>query len=246
MSTLRPPPALLRRQRRPSAFHPGNRKSTLPLPAPGFRTREIVLKPQPIRKRWRHLRKPDFVPRRSPGGSTVIPLTRTSRPAFPASRPGATNPGLSWRLAPPGSDRLPVFPVCLAPRRVFRAPGLAARGGGLLPRLFTLASKPLRAGRRFIFCDTVRQRGLSPPTARVHHAARCLVVSGLSSRTRSEKQTPATVSGAANPAFPQLHPPRNRNPPKLPSLPHFPASVPATRQTHSPTTRHTGITPPPH
>ena len=49
-------------------------------------------------------------------------------------------------LAPSGSGRLPVFPVCLAPRRVFRAPGLAARGGGLLPRLFTLAHPPLRAG----------------------------------------------------------------------------------------------------
>ena len=62
----------------------------------------------------------------------------------------------------------------------------------------------LAGGERFIFCDTVRQREFSLSTARVHHAARCLVVSGLSSKGYSEKQPPATVSGAASLSFNSL------------------------------------------
>ena len=79
----------------------------------------------------------------------------------------------------------------------FVPPALRHGAVGSYPA-FSPLPPTLAGGRRFIFCDTVRQREFSLPTARVHHAARCLVVSGLSSKARSEKQTPATVSGAAN------------------------------------------------
>ena len=118
-----------------------------------------------------HPCKPDFVPRgfpRSDGHSSDAGLA-TGDSGFRQMRltrdypPGSCEPG--------GSGRRPVFPVCLAPRGVCRAPGLAARGGGLLPRLFTLTGDgaalhgQLRGARRrlrrFVFCDTFRQARLA-------------------------------------------------------------------------------------
>jgi len=53
----------------------------------------------------------------------------------------------------------------------FSCPRDHSRGGGLLPRLFTL-TQILRPGR-FVFCDTLRRPGLSPrsPACSTRHAA---------------------------------------------------------------------------
>ena len=122
---------------------------------------------------------------------------QTSRPAVPVLRPGATNPGLSRRLALAGSGRRPVFPVCLAPRRVFRAPGLAARGGGLLPRLFTLAHPSLRIGGG-LFSVTLSVSGSfhRPLPAFITRRA-ALWCPDFPPGTVLSAPLPATVSGAA-------------------------------------------------
>ena len=85
----------------------------------------------------------------------------------------------------------------------FVPPALRHGAVGSYPA-FSPLPPTLAGGGRFIFCDTVRQREFSLSTARVHHAARCLVVSGLSSKGYSEKQPPATVSGAADLSFNSL------------------------------------------
>ena len=90
-----------------------------------------------------------------------------------------------------------LFSLFVLHRAGFFVPPALRRGAvGSYPA-FSPLPPILADGRRFIFCDTVRQREFALSTARVHHAARCLVVSGLSSKARSEERTPATVSGAA-------------------------------------------------
>ena len=61
--------------------------------------------------------------------------------------------------------RRAVSPVLSCTARGFSCPVTRVTGGGLLPRLFTLTATTLRARRRFIFCDTFRQRELAPSTA---------------------------------------------------------------------------------
>jgi len=72
---------------------------------------------------------------------------------------------------------------CLAPEGVFRAARLAAGRGGLLPHLFTLALRFRGTAGRFVFCDTVRRRGLNRDACAClsARAASCPAVSGLSS-----------------------------------------------------------------
>ena len=53
-------------------------------------------------------------------------------------------------------------PVLSCTARGFSCPGACAPGGGLLPRLFTLAPRTFRHTRRFVFCDTFLRAGLSP------------------------------------------------------------------------------------
>src|ERR1017187_6405515 len=77
----------------------------------------------------------------------------------------------------------PSLLFCLAPDGVFRAARLAARRGGLLPHLFTLAWRFRGTARRSVLCDTVRRRGLNRDACAClsAQAASCPAVSGLSS-----------------------------------------------------------------
>ena len=130
------------------------------------------------------------------GGSTVIPLTSASRRPPPAgagcNEPGNHQPGpVKARADRTGGP----FTLFVLHRAGFVMPPALRHGAvGSYP-----AFSPLPRSRegpwRYVFCDTFRQRGLAPSTARVHHAARCLVVSGLSSHEPCGSQ--ATVSGAA-------------------------------------------------
>jgi hypothetical protein len=111
-------------------------------------------------------------------GSTVIHLTKPVAPslAFP---PDATNTRrhspvpqpCSYRTAEPG--RQPVSPVCLAPRRVCRAPFLAVRAVGFYPA-FSPVPCGLAATRWFVFCDTFRRSKLTPTTPRFN--TRCVAL----------------------------------------------------------------------
>ena len=66
----------------------------------------------------------------------------------------------------------------------FPCPLDCSRGGGLLPRLFTLAR------RRFVFCGTVHTRGFAPRIP-VFQPGLCSAVPGLSSREKSLQRMPA-------------------------------------------------------
>jgi len=67
------------------------------------------------------------------------------------------------------SDGPPSRLFCLAPDWVFRAAGLAARRGRLLPYLFTITAHNAfqHRARLFVFCDTFRQRGMWPALPRL-------------------------------------------------------------------------------
>lgn len=75
--------------------------------------------------------------------------------------PEAIQRGFSSAL---GRTGRPFAPVCLAPRRVFRAPFLAVRAVGFYPAFSPVPFRLsyLKAKRWFVFCDTVRQKSLSP------------------------------------------------------------------------------------
>ncbi len=80
-------------------------------------------------------------------------------------------PGTGRDRSRPG--RQPGVPVWPCTAWGLSCPGSCPPGGGLLPRLFTLAARPLRAARRYVLCDTFHRPGLSPrPSANFsRHAA---------------------------------------------------------------------------
>ena len=102
---------------------------------------------------------------------------------LPAARCLATRvrpiPGTGRDCSRP--DRRPGVPVWPCTAWGLSCPGSCPPGGGLLPRLFTLTARPLRAPRRFILCDTFHRPELSPRPSAGFSAACCLVVFGLSS-----------------------------------------------------------------
>ena len=88
-----------------------------------------------------------------------------------------------------GPAALPLF--CLAPHGVFRASRIASRAVSSY-----LAFSPLPAlfskNRRYVFCDTFRQRssgGCRTNVARVFYAACCRMVFGLSSSKSRQRGT---------------------------------------------------------
>ena len=85
---------------------------------------------------------------------------------------------------PMSMDEQPDIIRCLAPSRVFHARSITRGGGGLLPRLFTLAR------RRFVFCGTVHTRrfALRIPT---FQSGLCSAVPGLSSKDLRLQRMPA-------------------------------------------------------
>ena len=93
-----------------------------------------------------------------------------------------------------GPAALPLF--CLAPHGVFRASRIAPRAVSSY-----LAFSPLPAlfskNRRYVFCDTFRQRssrGCGTNVARVFYAACCRMVFGLSSsKSRQTRDPPAII-----------------------------------------------------
>ena len=89
-----------------------------------------------------------------------------------------------------GPAALPLF--CLAPHGVFRASRIAPRAVSSY-----LAFSPLPAlfskNRRYVFCDTFRQRRLSTAAARVFYAACCRMVFGLSSSESCQADSPAII-----------------------------------------------------
>lgn len=103
-------------------------------------------------------------PRRTNGGRVVVsrilsngvPFGRS----FLSSRLRGTPRLRGMRLIPgmcsacAGRPRRTVIPVLSCTARGLSCPLDCSRGGGLLPRLFTLASR--RTGRRYVFCDTFR------------------------------------------------------------------------------------------
>ena len=127
---------------------------------------------------------------------------------FAARIPGLAakcdQPGIIPLAFASGVRQAACFPCLSCTAQGFSCPRPCGAGRWALTPPFHPCPPTLAGRRRFIFCDTVRQRAFSRPTARVHHAARCLVVSGLSSKGDSEKQPPATVSGAASLSFNSL------------------------------------------
>ncbi len=77
----------------------------------------------------------------------------------------------------------PFLLLCLAPHGVYPASPVAQGSGELLPRHFTLTS-PKRGGIFSVALSVKGHLGVPPPD---FHRACCLVVSGLSSRLRSEE-----------------------------------------------------------
>jgi len=71
--------------------------------------------------------------------------------------------GCSAAANGPGTGQAARPPVMSCTPWGFSCPGACAPGGGLLPRLFTLAGpRPRALDRRFIFCDTFRHPRLGP------------------------------------------------------------------------------------
>src|SRR5438445_8649161 len=80
-----------------------------------------------------------------------------------------------------GPAALPLF--CLAPHGVFRASRIAPRAVSSY-LAFSPLPAPFSKNRRYVFCDTFRQRpsgGCGTNVARVFYAACCRMVFGLSS-----------------------------------------------------------------
>ena len=100
---------------------------------------------------------------------------------------------------------------CLAPDWVFNAREDCSRGGGLLPRLFTLAA---RAAVCFLLhCPYARLAARAPPFRTESRS----VVSGLSSRGRAAGECPPKIlkelpfSVSADSEFPKAPPDLRRN-----------------------------------
>ena len=107
--------------------------------------------------------KPDFVPAACATGDDHFSPTARRRPADDASRSPRRQCDYYPEAAPPmrgGPDAGPPVMSCTAGG--FSCPAHCCAGGGLLPRLFTLARSLRR--RRSVFCDTVCRGGLSPAT----------------------------------------------------------------------------------
>ena len=86
----------------------------------------------------------------------------------------------------------PFLLFCLAPHGVCRASFLTVGAVGSYPAVSPLPSFALAScGGRFVFCDTFHDHGL-PRGLRRLRAARCLVVSGLSSRLRTTEAVPSS------------------------------------------------------
>ena len=107
-------------------------------------------------------RKPDSVPgARAPGDDHFSPPAREGRKVGGTSRSQRRRGDYYPEAAPPKRSRPGAGPpVMSCTAEGFSCPAHCCAGGGLLPRLFTLARR-LRAGRS-VFCDTVCRAGLSP------------------------------------------------------------------------------------
>ena len=100
-----------------------------------------------------------------------------------AARPARAECGYYPEAAPLSRSRVRQLkpPVMPCTTWGFSCPGACAPGGGLLPRLFTLASRALRRAGRFNFLRHFPSRPAFAARARVFYAACCLKVFGLSS-----------------------------------------------------------------
>jgi hypothetical protein len=124
--------------------------------------------------------KPDSVPRLA-----ALRPSFLSRPRGPARPPSARRS----RVATDGCDipetmgRAVQSPILSCTGRGFSCRPPRGVRGGLLPHLFTLARRLRGTARRFVFCDTVRRRGLNRAACAClsARAASCPAVSGLSS-----------------------------------------------------------------
>ena len=108
------------------------------------------------RRRWSFISRRDFSPPRGPAEAGRV------RPI----------PGTGGDCSPPG--RRPGVPVWPCTAWGLSCPGGCPPGGGLLPRLFTLAARPVRAPRGGIFSVTLSiNRDFRPgsPRAFPRHAA---------------------------------------------------------------------------
>jgi hypothetical protein len=88
-----------------------------------------------------------------------------------------------------GPAALPLF--CLAPHGVFRASRIASRAVSSY-LAFSPLPAPFSKNRRYVFCDTFRQRPSGPRgtnIARVFYAACCRMVFGLSSSKSRQRAT---------------------------------------------------------
>ena len=89
---------------------------------------------------------------------------------------------------------------CLAPRGVYLASFIAVGAVGSYPAISPLPFFALTSYEgRFLFCDTFHYSGL-PQNLRRLRAARCLTVSGLSSRPRPAEAKP-TSDHSSRPVF---------------------------------------------
>jgi hypothetical protein len=118
------------------------------------------------KKRFFESDKPDSVTRRSGGRSFIY----------------ATHPGVS--------DGPPTPLFRLAPEGVYPAPDRRRPGGELLPHPFTLTFRNRSSKGGLLSVALAVKGGCRRPRLRFHGAT-CPVVSGLSSRRRSDERTPA-------------------------------------------------------
>ncbi len=104
--------------------------------------------------------------------------------AGPPERPREANPAEADGCdIPETMGRAVQSPILSCTGRGFSSRTPHGVRGGLLPHLFTLTPRPRGAGRRSVFCDTVRRRGLNRAACAclAARAASCPAVSGLSS-----------------------------------------------------------------
>ncbi len=152
------------------------------------------------KEKWVGLHKPDFVPSASRPPAWSFIWRPLSGP-LSAHADCDYYPELSTPFGACGQAGLSPVLSCTARGLSCLLP--YGQSGGLLPRLFTLAHLRRSSDGRFVFCDTFHCPGLLQNLQRLR-AARCLAVSGLSSRPRILRPRRATT-----PADPQaLYPAR--------------------------------------